>query len=404
MMSARTAGTGDGSAEAGGVEARTMVIELALSGAAADRTLAAAAIRLCRWRLPPPRRNVYRGREHSLPTGRSGEYQLAAMPEASVRLLNGTGRAEEPVAHGRYRLMRLSRRFEETMYEQFEQGQVPGPLHLSIGQEAVAVGACWELHTRDAVLSTHRGHHHCLAKGAAPDRLMAELLGRRAGYGHGRGGSMHVSIPEIGLLGTNGIVGGGIPIAAGAAYGMQAQGRDDVTLCFFGEGAVATGVFGETLNLAALWKLPLILVCENNQYVELTSQELHVAGEIHRRGEPFGIPGHRVDGNDVDAVAKVVSAAIERARAGGGPTLIEALTYRWFGHYAGDRAAYRVEDEVRRWRELDPLIAARAAIGEDEAERIDDEVETLIREALEAAQQSPVSDVDVLALDHVSQP
>jgi TPP-dependent pyruvate/acetoin dehydrogenase alpha subunit len=296
--------------------------------------------------------------------------------------------------------MRLSRRFEETMHEQFEEGQVPGPLHLSIGQEAVAVGACWDLRTTDAVLSTHRGHHHSLAKGAAPDRLMAELLGRSTGYSHGRGGSMHVSIPEIGMLGTNGIVGGGIPIAAGAAYGMQAQGRDDVTVCFFGEGATSTGVFGEALNLAALWQLPLIFLCENNQYVELTPQSLHVAGDIYTRGESYGIRGERVDGNDVNEVATAVGNAVERARAGGGPTLIEALTYRWFGHYAGDRAAYRVEEEVLQWRERDPLIRSRAGIGDEDADAIDAEVEKVIGAALEFAQQSPVTGVDALALDH----
>jgi TPP-dependent pyruvate/acetoin dehydrogenase alpha subunit len=296
--------------------------------------------------------------------------------------------------------MRLSRRFEETVHEQFEEGKVPGPLHLSIGQEAVAVGACGDLRPTDAILSTHRGHHHCLAKGAAPDRLMAELLGRSTGYSHGRGGSMHVSIPGIGLLGTNGIVGGGIPIAAGAAYGMQAQGRDDITVCFFGEGATATGVFGEALNVAALWQLPLIFLCENNQYVELTPQKLHVAGDIYKRGEPFGIPGERVDGNDVNEVATVVSKAVERARAGGGPTMIEAVTYRWFGHYAGDRAAYRMEDEVQQWRERDPLIRARAAIGAAPADAIEAEVEAVIQDALEFAQQSPITDVDALSLDH----
>jgi TPP-dependent pyruvate/acetoin dehydrogenase alpha subunit len=324
------------------------------------------------------------------------------MPDVKVRPPGaGSGnRLPEPVAHGHHRLMRLSRRFEETMHEQFEEGQVPGPLHLSIGQEAVAVGACWDLRTTDAILSTHRGHHHSLAKGAAPDRLMAELLGRSTGYSHGRGGSMHVSIPEIGMLGTNGIVGGGIPIAAGAAYGMQTQGRDDVTVCFFGEGATSTGVFGEALNLAALWQLPLIFLCENNQYVELTPQSLHVAGDIYTRGESYGIRGERVDGNDVNEVATAVGNAVERARAGGGPTLIEALTYRWFGHYAGDRAAYRVEEEVRQWRERDPLIRSRAAIGDEHADAIDAEVEKVIGAALEFAQQSPVTGVDALALDH----
>src|SRR5262249_51458826 len=156
-----------------------------------------------------------------------------------------------------YRMMRLSRRFEETMHDQFGEGAVPGPLHLSIGQEAVAVGSCAPLHATDAVLSTHRGHHHCLAKGASAHRLMAELLGRSDGYSRGRGGSMHVAIPEIGLIGTNGIVGAGLPIATGAAYGMQAKGGDGVTVCFFGEGAVGTGAFGEAINIAALWALPL---------------------------------------------------------------------------------------------------------------------------------------------------
>lgn len=312
----------------------------------------------------------------------------------------GAGTGEVRGSAGRYRMMRLSRRFEETVHDQFGDGQVPGPLHLSIGQEAVAVGACWGLRQTDAVLSTHRGHHHCLAKGARADRLMAELLGRTTGYSRGRGGSMHVAIPSIGLLGTNGIVGGGIPIATGAAYGMQAQGRDDVTVCFFGEGATGAGVFGEALNLAALWSLPLVFVCENNQYVELTPQSVHVAGEIWRRGESFGIPGVRVDGNDVDAVHEAASDAIERARGGGGPTLIEAVTYRWFGHYAGDRAAYRDENEVETGRASDPLIRARAALDPAEAEALDADVEKEISAALAFAQRSAVTGPDALAIDH----
>jgi acetoin:2,6-dichlorophenolindophenol oxidoreductase subunit alpha len=300
----------------------------------------------------------------------------------------------------RYRLMRLSRRFEETVHEQFEAGLVPGPLHLSIGQEAVAVGACGDLRVTDAVVSTHRGHHHCLAKGASPDRLMAELLGRRSGYSHGRGGSMHIAVPEIGLIGTNGIVGGGLPIATGAAYGMQAMGRDDVTVCFFGEGAAGNGVFAEALNVAALWDLPLIFVAENNQYVELTPVSLHVAGEIWRRGEAYGIPGAKVDGNDVAAVAEATSDAIARARSGGGPTLLEAVTYRWFGHYAGDKAAYRDDDEVARWRALDPLVRAREAIGAEAADALDADVEREIAAALEFALGSEISGTEVLALDH----
>lgn len=326
------------------------------------------------------------------------------MPDVKERAA-GRGEGSAPsTTRAQYRLMRLSRRFEETVHDQFGDGQVPGPLHLSIGQEAVAVGACWELRDTDAVLSTHRGHHHCLAKGARPDRLMAELLGRRAGYSHGRGGSMHVAIPSIGLLGTNGIVGGGIPLAVGAAYGMQVQDRDDVAIGFFGEGASAQGVFAEALNIAALWSLPIVFICENNQYVELTPQKLHVAGEIWRRGEAYGIPSERVDGNDVEAVTAAVGAAVQRARAGGGPALIEALTYRWFGHYAGDRAAYRVDEEVLQWRERDPLIRARAGLDAADADAADAEVEQEITAALHFAQQSPVSGPDVLSLDHYTEP
>jgi TPP-dependent pyruvate/acetoin dehydrogenase alpha subunit len=322
------------------------------------------------------------------------------MAESQTPTAEAPSNGQLPASQGRYRLMRLSRRFEETMHDQHGEGQVPGPLHLSIGQEAVAVGGCWGLRASDAVLSTHRGHHHSLAKGARPDRLMAELLGREAGYSRGRGGSMHVAIPSIGLLGTNGIVGAGLPIATGAAYGMLAQGRDDVTICFFGEGAVGTGAFGEAINVAALWRLPLIFICENNQYVELTPQDVHVAGDVYRRGESMGMPGVRVDGNDVNAVADAVDDAVNRARGGGGPTLVEAVTYRWFGHYAGDRAAYRDDDEVNRWRDLDPLVRAREALDPEVAERLDVEVEREISAALAFAQQSPVTGPDAIAIDH----
>jgi TPP-dependent pyruvate/acetoin dehydrogenase alpha subunit len=324
------------------------------------------------------------------------------MAEVNLAAAGPAGGARGASA-GRYRLMRLSRRFEETVHEQFGEGQVPGPLHLSIGQEAVAVGACWGLRRSDAVLSTHRGHHHCLAKGARADRLMAELLGREAGYSHGRGGSMHIAIPSIGLLGTNGIVGAGAPIATGAAYAMQAQGRDDVTVCFFGEGATGTGAFAEALNIAALWSLPLVFVCENNQYVELTPATVHVPGEVYRRGESQGMPGVRVDGNDVEGVHGAVGDAVERARGGGGPTLVEAVTYRWFGHYAGDRATYRDAAEVAEWRERDPLVRARAALDPALADDLDAEVEREIGEALAFAQRSPVTGPDMLAIDHLGE-
>jgi TPP-dependent pyruvate/acetoin dehydrogenase alpha subunit len=298
--------------------------------------------------------------------------------------------------------MRLSRRFEQIVQEQFEAGNVPGPLHLSIGQEAVAVGVCADLRPTDVITSTHRGHHHCIAKGASPDRMMAELLGRTDGYSRGRGGSMHLAVPSIGLLGTNGVVGGGIPIAAGAAFGIQAQGRDDVAICFFGEGAAATGGFSEALNIASLWLLPLVFICENNQYVELTPQAVHVAGRIWRRAEGYDMPGVRVDGNDVADVASAVAEAVERARAGCGPTLIEAVTYRWYGHYAGDKAAYREADEVEEWRGRDALALARARVDPTEADAVDADVEQQIQAALAFALQSPVVGPEVLPVDHLA--
>jgi acetoin:2,6-dichlorophenolindophenol oxidoreductase subunit alpha len=311
------------------------------------------------------------------------------------------GPADDRLA--RYQLMRLSRRFEETVHEQFHEGNVPGPLHLSIGQEAVAVGGISPLRETDVIVSTHRGHHHCLAKGARPDRMMAELLGRADGYSRGRGGSMHVAIPEIGLLGTNGIVGGGIPIGTGAALGLQIDGRDDVAICFFGEGAAANGVFGEALNTASLWKLPIVFICENNRYVELTPQSVHVAGQIWKRAEGYDMPGLEVDGNDIDAMTAAVEGAVGRARAGEGPTLIEAETYRWFGHYAGDKAAYRDEAEVETGRAGDPLVRARANLSPDEADAADAVVEEEITAALEFALASPSAGEEVLFVGHYAE-
>jgi TPP-dependent pyruvate/acetoin dehydrogenase alpha subunit len=317
--------------------------------------------------------------------------------------LNSSQNGTADDRRARYQLMRLSRRFEETVHEQFHEGNVPGPLHLSIGQEAVAVGGIWPLRETDVIVSTHRGHHHCLAKGARPDRMMAELLGRADGYSRGRGGSMHVAIPEIGLLGTNGIVGGGIPIGTGAALGLQIDGRDDVAICFFGEGAAANGVFGEALNTASLWKLPIVFICENNRYVELTPQSVHVAGRIWKRAEGYDMPGLEVDGNDIDAMTAAVEGAVGRARAGEGPTLIEAETYRWFGHYAGDKAAYRDEAEVETGRAGDPLVRARAELSPDDADAADATVEEEIGAALEFALASPSAGEEVLFVGHYAE-
>jgi TPP-dependent pyruvate/acetoin dehydrogenase alpha subunit len=214
---------------------------------------------------------------------------------------------------------------------------------------------------------------------------------------------MHVAIPEIGLLGTNGIVGGGIPVGTGAALGLQIDGRDDVAICFFGEGAAANGVFGEALNTASLWKLPIVFICENNRYVELTPQSVHVAGHIWKRAEGYDMPGLEVDGNDIDAMTAAVEGAVGRARAGEGPTLIEAETYRWFGHYAGDKAAYRDEAEVETGRAGDPLVRARANLSPDEADAADVAVETEITAALEFALASPSAGEEVLFVGHYAE-
>jgi TPP-dependent pyruvate/acetoin dehydrogenase alpha subunit len=211
---------------------------------------------------------------------------------------------------------------------------------------------------------------------------------------------MHVSIPGIGLLGTNGIVGAGLPIATGAAYATQVRGSDRVTVAFFGEGATGTGAFGEAINIAALWQLPLVFVCENNQWVELMPQEMHVPGAIWRRGESMGMPGVRVDGNDLDAVTSAMEEAVARARGRGGPTLVEAVTYRWFGHFAGDRATYRDEEDVMAGRAGDPLARTRTTLDASEAEAIDAEVERAIAVALDFALQSPPADEASLSLDH----
>ncbi len=301
---------------------------------------------------------------------------------------------------GAFTLMYMIRRFEEVLRDQHAAGLVPGPLHLALGQEAVAVGACGGLRVTDAIVSTHRGHHHCLAKGASPRRLLAEILGRKDGYTRGRGGSMHVAVPELGLLGTNGIVGAGLPIAVGAAYGFVAQERDDVVVCFFGEGASSEGTFGESLNLGSLWQLPVVFVCENNRYAEMTPASRHVAGRVWRRAAGYELPGDEVDGNDVEAVAAAVETAVVRARAGGGPTLVEAVTYRWAGHYVGDPEQYRSADEVQEWiDQRDPLARARARLAAADAEALERRVDQELAEALEAALASPQTTADDLALD-----
>jgi acetoin:2,6-dichlorophenolindophenol oxidoreductase subunit alpha len=249
------------------------------------------------------------------------------------------------------------RRFEEAVDDLFARGLMHGTMHLSIGQEASATGSCLALRTDDAITSTHRGHGHCIGKGADLTRMMAELLAKETGYCRGRGGSMHIADVATGNLGANGIVAGGIPIAAGAALAYKLRGEDRVVACFFGDGAANEGAFHEAVNLAAIWKLPVVFICENNKYGMSFSTEKSFAIEnISERGAAYGIPGVTVDGNDVEAVYDAVQAAVDRARAGEGPTLVENVTYRWKGHSKSDKNLYRTKEEISEWRDKDPII------------------------------------------------
>ena len=275
------------------------------------------------------------------------------------------------------------RRFEEAVDDLFARGLMHGTMHLSIGQEASATGACLALRTDDAITSTHRGHGHCIAKGADLTRMMAELLAKETGYCRGRGGSMHIADTATGNLGANGIVAGGIPIAAGAALAYQLRGEDRVVACFFGDGAANEGAFHEAVNLAAIWKLPVVFICENNKYGMSFSTEKSMAIEnISERAAGYGIPGVTVDGNDVDAVHEAVSTAVARARAGEGPTLVENLTYRWKGHSKSDKNLYRTKEEIAEWRSKDPILRFEAQVKESGV-LTDEEVQAIRTQAME---------------------
>ena len=257
-----------------------------------------------------------------------------------------------------YRRMVMIRLFEEQVNELYTRALMPGLAHLYVGQEAVAVGICEALRPDDYITSTHRGHGHCLAKGASPDRMFAELLGKEAGYCRGKGGSMHIADPATGNLGANAIVGGSAGIATGAAFSSKRLGTGQVTVCFFGEGALGQGVLYEVMNLASLWKLPVIYACENNLYNEYTHYSETTAGEILARGAAFGIPAESVDGQDVRAVNATAKRLVERARQGEGPAFLLCNTYRYTGHHVGDinREYYRSKQEEQKWKtERDPI-------------------------------------------------
>jgi pyruvate dehydrogenase E1 component alpha subunit len=301
-----------------------------------------------------------------------------------------------------YRDMLRIRRFEEQIFELYTGGLMHGLAHLYIGEEAVAVGVCSALRTDDTITSTHRGHGHCVAKGGSLERMMAEVMGRVTGHCRGKGGSMHIADMSVGILGANGIVGGGFGIATGAALSAKKLGLDRVSVCFFGDGASNQGIFFETMNFAAIWQLPIIYVCENNHFGEYTATENVTAGTcIADRATPFGIPSAQADGSDVLAVYKAMEEAVQRARSGGGPTLIECDTYRYRGHHVGDPGnSYRPQEELDTWMARDPIKRLRENLitnhqtPETEMDAIDTDVHEEVQSATEAAKAAPFPDVE----------
>lgn len=319
-----------------------------------------------------------------------------------------TPRMDVELARRFYSQMVLIRRFEEKAAEMYALGKIGGFLHLYIGQEAVAVGATSALRPGDYAISAYREHGHCLAKGSDPRRMMAELFGRRDGLCKGKGGSMHLFDRSVNFLGGHAIVGAHLPLAAGAAFAIKYQGGDQVVLCYFGDGAVPQGEFHESLNLAALWKLPVIYVCENNRYAMGTAIHRALAQtEIWRIAETYGIPGEAVDGMDVLAVREVVGRAVARARTEKTPTLIEARTYRFRGHSMRDPSAaiYRTKEEVEREKQRDPVLLFRnrcireGVLTEVELKTLEKEANDLVDEAVAFADASPEPPAEWLSAD-----
>lgn len=295
-----------------------------------------------------------------------------------------------------YRKMLEIRRFEEKVFELYGQNLVPGTIHLYAGEEAVAVGVCSSLRNDDYITSTHRGHGHCIAKGAELKRTMAEILGKKTGYCKGKGGSMHIADFNVGMLGATAVVGAGLPIAVGAGLSAKLRKTDQVVACFFGEGASNQGTFHESINMASAWSLPVIFVCENNLYAMGTHQSRIMNVEnIADRAVAYGIPGVMVDGNDVLAVFEASQKAVDRARGGGGPTLIECKTYRHKGHSRVDPAKYRPKEEVEQWLARDPLkqfkgvLLQNSGFSQSEVQEIEEKVAADIEDAVKFAVQSP---------------
>lgn len=305
-----------------------------------------------------------------------------------------------------YRKMIRVRHFEEKCVKMMQKNLFPGRVHSYIGQEAIAVGACLALDKKDWILSNHRGLGHCLAKGSDPEKLFAECLGKESGYCRGRGGVMHIADIGHGILGMTAIVGSGIPIAVGAALALKLKQREEIILCFFGDGASNTGAFHEGMNLAAIWHLPLIFLCENNQYGEFTPvSKSTLVKDIAERASAYGIRGEVVDGNDVTSIYEVVSKMRVSARQGKGPSLIEAKTYRMRGHYEGDPESYRTKEEVKNWAKKDPILRLKKKLFEegickdDKLKSIEKEIAGEIKEASRRALKSPFPSLDTLAKD-----
>ena len=295
-----------------------------------------------------------------------------------------------------YKKMLEIRHFEEKVYDMYGQNLVPGTIHLYAGQEATAVGVCANLRKDDYVTSTHRGHGHCIAKGAKLEKIMAEILGKKTGYCKGKGGSMHIADFTIGMLGATAVVGAGLPIAAGAGLSIKLRGTDQVVACFFGDGASNQGTFHEGINMAAVWDLPVLFVCENNLYAMGTRQSRVMAIEnVADRAVAYGIPGVVVDGNDILAVYEAAREAVRRARQGKGPTLIECKTYRRKGHSRFDPATYRPKEEVEEWLKKDPIprfkkrLLENGFLTEKKGTQIEEEVVKAVEAAVKFAVESP---------------
>ena len=314
----------------------------------------------------------------------------------------------DDVLRDMHRRMVRIRVFETEAGRLAEAGKIPGALHLYVGEEAVAAGVMVHLSDDDWITSTHRGHGHLIAKGGAYDRMFAEIFGRATGYCRGKGGSMHISNMELGMLGANGIVGAGPPIAVGAAFSTKFRGTDRVAISFFGDGASNEGAFHEAANMAALYKLPVIFLCENNGYGEYTAQKDHQAiVDVADRAAGYGMPGVVVDGMDAVAVYEAAGAAIERARAGDGPTLLEAKTYRFFDHVGvrGMGLSYRTDEELEEWQKRDPIrmfearLAELGVLSEEQAAAIHEEVVADVKAGIEFAESSPLPDPQTLLDD-----